>query len=428
MPKAVLSNRIFIDFDPSSGEIERLKDRLTHKLPPTYNNPKVPVLLRTYTLPRNNILTMPIGRTDLIPSNYEIVDKRVEVPASIPAFKMTLRESQQEIVDSIQGNSIISAKVGFGKTFMGCYLLSKFQQKALIIVPTSTLLAQWVVEIEKTLGFTPGVIGGGKFNIEPPVVIGLPISINNRLSNLRRSFGLVLVDEVHRVPATTFSNIIDSMYAKIKIGMSGTLDRKDNRQVLIRDYFGDNILVAKDENRMTPEVHVWKPGIWLQDGIPNWGDKVTDLIENSSYIDFLTDLSKAYAALGHSVLLVGDRVNLLEKLHAKNLKDTVLITGETENREALMELVANGSKPILLGSRAIFSEGVSINRLGVLIIGTPVNNDPLLEQLCGRVTRPMEGKLNPIIAEIELEGNTARKQAMNRGAFYARQGWKASKK
>ena len=82
-----------------------------------------------------------------------------------------------------------------------------------------------------------------------------------------------------------------------------------------------------------------------------------------------------------------------------------------------------GDKNILFGTQAIFSEGISVNALSVLILGTPINNEPLLTQLIGRVIREREGKKTPVIVDIHLKGNTARKQASNRMGYYMKQGW-----
>ena len=42
-------------------------------------------------------------------------------------------------------------------------------------------------------------------------------------------------------------------------------------------------------------------------------------------------------------------------------------------------------KNILFGTQSIFSEGISLNDLSCLVLGTPINNEPLLTQLIGRV-------------------------------------------
>jgi superfamily II DNA or RNA helicase len=85
--------------------------------------------------------------------------------------------------------------------------------------------------------------------------------------------------------------------------------------------------------------------------------------------------------------------------------------------------ILTGSKNVLFGTQAIFSEGISVNTLSCLILGTPINNEPLLTQLIGRVIREKEGKLSPKVVDIHLKGNTATKQASNRMGYYIKQGY-----
>ena len=103
----------------------------------------------------------------------------------------------------------------------------------------------------------------------------------------------------------------------------------------------------------------------------------------------------------------------------------ICVTGDVphEERESLTNEILNGSKNILFGTQAIFSEGISIDNLSCLILGTPINNEPLLTQLIGRVIRKKEGKRSPIIIDIHLLGNTAKRQASNRVGYYIKQGW-----
>ena len=82
-----------------------------------------------------------------------------------------------------------------------------------------------------------------------------------------------------------------------------------------------------------------------------------------------------------------------------------------------------GTKNVLFGTQAIFSEGISIDNLSCLILGTPINNEPLLTQLIGRVIRKQEKKLSPVVVDIHLLGNTAKRQASNRVGYYKKQGW-----
>ena len=48
---------------------------------------------------KQGLIAIPIGRQDLIPNDYEIVDKRTEKPVEFPEFAFDLRESQQSVYD-----------------------------------------------------------------------------------------------------------------------------------------------------------------------------------------------------------------------------------------------------------------------------------------------------------------------------------------
>ena len=136
-------------------------------------------------------------------------------------------------------------------------------------------------------------------------------------------------------------------------------------------------------------------------------------------------LAAAYAARGHKVLVVSDRVQFLKSCAELTGDKAICVTGEVphEEREELLDEIKYGSKNVLYGTQAIFSEGISLDTLSCLILGTPINNEPLLTQLVGRVIREKEGKINPVILDIHLKGNTAKRQASNRMGYFMILGW-----
>ena len=177
---------------------------------------------------------------------------------------------------------------------------------------------------------------------------------------------------------------------------------------------------------MTPTVHLVASEIRFMDGakIP-WANRVTKLANDEEYRHTIAMLAAAYAAKGHKVLVVSDRVSFLKACSELTGDKSVCVTGEVahEDREKLVDEILYGDKNVLYGTQAIFSEGISVDTLSCLILATPVNNEPLLTQLVGRVIRKKEGKISPVIIDIHLKGNTARKQASNRVGFYMKQGW-----
>lgn len=422
--KAVISNRIYLEVSQEYKDF--LAKELTYTIP-SYNPHDPPIVIKNMSRIRENLVTIPIGRTDLIPDDYEVVDKRVYVPVDFPEFKFPLRESQQAVYDEIEDNSIINAWVSWGKTFTGLAIAGKLGQKTLVITHTVPLRNQWAKEVEKVYGFTPGIIGSGKFELDSPIVIGNTQTLYRNIPKVRQEFGTIILDEMHHVSSPTFSKVIDTNYCRYKIGLSGTIERKDGKHVVFKDYFGSKVFKPPKENFMVPTVDIIRSEIRFADGarIP-WANRVTALANNEEYRHTVAMLAAAYAARGHKVLVVSDRVHFLKSCAELAGENAICVTGEVshEDRETLINEVKAGRKDILFGTQAIFSEGISVNNLSCLILGTPVNNEPLLTQLIGRIIRKEENKRDPVIVDIHLKGNTARKQASNRIGHYMKQGYK----
>ena len=421
--KAVISHRIYMECDDRLQE--QIDKELTYTIP-SHNPLDPPQVIKNMGIIRKGLVSLPIGRTDLIPDHYEIVDKRIEKPVEFPEFKFELRESQKAVYDEIKDNSIINAWVSWGKTFTGLAIAGKLGQKTLVVTHTVPLRNQWAKEVKKVYGIEPGIIGSGRFELDAPIVIGNTQTLYRNVDKIRKEFGTIILDEMHHVSSPTFSKILDTNYCRYKIGLSGTIERKDGKHVVFRDYFGNTLFKPPKENYMTPTVHIVPSEIRFMDGarIP-WANRVTKLATDEEYQHTISMLAAAYAARGHKVLVVSDRVSFLKRCAELTGDKAICVTGEVEHedREKLVDQILYGDAQVLYGTQAIFSEGISVDNLSCLILGTPVNNEPLLTQLVGRVIRKKEGKIDPVIIDIHLKGNTARKQASNRVGFYMKQGW-----
>jgi superfamily II DNA or RNA helicase len=373
---------------------------------------------------RAGLVTLPIGRLDLIPDDYEIVDKRVEIPIEPLDFKFNLRDSQQSVYDEVEGSCIINAWVSWGKTFTALAIANKLKQKTLIVTHTLALRGQWEKEIEKVFGVTAGVIGSGKFEIDSPFVVGNVQTLYRNIDKITKEFGTIILDEMHHVSSPTFTRIVDASRAKNKIGLTGTLQRKDGRHVVFRDYFSSTVFKPPKENYLTPSVDIINSGIRFMDGNVDWATRVNSLAYDWQYQNMMAMLAASYAAKGHKVLLVADRVDFLKSCARLVGDNAICVTGDiphTQRTEMIKEIFHD--KDILFGTQSIFSEGISLDCLSCLILGTPVNNEPLLTQLIGRVIRMYDGKPQPKIVDINLHGRTARKQASARRGYYMRQGY-----
>lgn len=426
MPKAILSNRIYLDTTPEI--LDKLKRTLTYKI----KKPPRPGLthfsqfdiIKNYKLLPKGVLAIPIGRLDLIPENYEIVDKRVFEEYPYPRPQLDLRGSQVGIYNDIDDSCFINAMVGFGKTFLALHVARKLGQKTLIVCHNTMLRDQWIEEVKKLYGMDCGIIGSGKFDIDHVIVIGNIQTLTKELPNIAKEFGTVIVDECHHVTATTFSTLLDGMYSRYKIGLSGTMNRKDGRHILFKDFFGLNLYQPPQENTMTPTVRIHKTGYGLSEGDP-WAIKINKLLYDPDYQELIAIIAAKEIAAGHKVLIIADRVEFLQKVGELIGSECVCIIGETtfEQRIELKRQIEDGEKSCIAGSRQIFSEGISVNILSCVILAAPIANDSLLEQIIGRVMRQSPGKLNPLVIDMNFSSPSDRKQNKMRHSFYERKGW-----
>ncbi len=423
--KAVFSNRIYLSVDVETRS--KIEKELTYTIAPRMPQDP-PIVFKTVRWINDTLISIPVGRDDLIPDGYEIIDKRVTSPVELPDFKFTLRPSQQKVHDEIQGNAIVNAWVSWGKTITGLAIAKKLGQKTLVVTHTTTLRNQWEKDVENCFGIKAGRIGSGSFDTKSPIVIGNIQSLYRKMDDIKQEFGTVILDEMHHVSSPTFTRIVDEMPALNKIGLSGTLERKDGRHVVFRDYFGNDVHIPPKENYMTPKIHVVKSDIRFLDGAYTpWAERINHLAYNEEYVHSVSMIAAKYAAEGHKVLVVSDRVAFLKACANLCGDKAVSITGDMEltEREDVMNEIKE-DKNILFGTQSIFSEGISLNDLSCLVLGTPINNEPLLTQLIGRVIREKEGKRQPVIVDIHLKGKTAARQANARLGYYIKQNYEVN--
>ena len=257
--------------------------------------------------------------------------------------------------------------------------------------------------------------GGNRYNIEVE-------DNHNYIANGK------LVSNCHHTPATTFSKLLLTSKARYKIGLSGTLHRRDGMHSAFKDFFGFNVLQPEINNTVPPTVHVYKSGCALPGNmLMPWADRVTQLTENEMYRREVLALAKIYCQMGHKTILVSDRIEFLTYVHENTELRSALFIGDAdlERRTEILGDMTNEGLDLICASQSLFSEGVSQNNLSCMILGSPISdNRSLLSQLAGRIMRIHEGKLDPILVDMSLSSEAGRSQARKRKAIYKMFGWK----
>jgi superfamily II DNA or RNA helicase len=426
MSKAVISNRIYLtaDAETTKNITKALTYKIEHKGAGRGGKSTIVEIVKNYKVLPKGILSIPQGRTDLIPEGYEILDKRVINEMPFPNPIVDLREGQQAVFDEVDDSCFINALVGWGKTFTALHIARKLGQKTLVVTHTTMLRDQWIKEIKALYDMDAGVIGSGEYDIDHAIVVGNIQTVTKHALALSKEFGTIIMDEAHHCPATTFTALIDTMYARYRIGLSGTMIRKDGKHVMFRDYFGGIVHKPPQSHTLNPSVRILRPGITLTPG-EAWARKVNNLLYDPDYQEYIAVVASTQMRLGHRVLIIADRVEFLANVKELIGDKCVLVTGETtfEEREACGKAIEDGTKMCIAGSRQIFSEGISFNRLSCVILATPMSSEVLLEQIIGRIMRKHELKLDPVVIDIQFSGGADRKQNNTRFKFYLDKGW-----
>ncbi len=336
----------------------------------------------------------------------EIVDRRRLLPEVDFTFGGELRPYQEEAVAIASAKSfgVIEAGTGSGKTVMALALIAKRCQPTLVVVHTKELLYQWQERTRQFLGLTPGLIGDGKFAVQP-VTIAIVNSARKHVAELVPFFGQLIVDECHRVPANLFTDVVSRFDCHYLLGLSATAFRSEGEMTkLIYYYMGDRLhRVDRDELKATgailkPQViRAATPFTYRYRGDYQALIKALVVHEGRNR-QILADILKVVREGGSgTALVVSDRVShcefFVEKLKAHGVK-AVLLHGQVgpEERSAIVAAVKNGEVEVLVATLQLISEGFDCPGLSTLFLTTPISFEGRLLQVIGRIMRPAEGK------------------------------------
>ena len=374
----------------------------------------------------------------IVPSNSyhklewsEIDDNRnFEQTTADLNFVGTLRWEQKEVVDKFfkrgrARSGVLQAPCGWGKTFTGCEIISRNKTKTLVLVHTKLLFRQWIEELERQIpGVKIGRVGDGLYDIQE-ITVGIYKSVYNRRDEMSEHFSMILVDEAHLCPAEMFSTALNSLNAKIKIGISATPERKDGKHVFLGDYFSPFMVEARDPRQLQdPVVLIKRTDVRFPviDPKRDWARQLNKLCSNQKYLEAIANFAKSQIVTGRCPLILGERVQMLKDLQ-EMIPDSMCLIGESDEstREDVLQNVGGKYKCVL--STKLFDEGISCHRLDTLYLTCPSNNPIKLEQRIGRIIREHPEKQVPMIVDWWLSGAIASRQQTKRLQWYQQRGY-----
>ena len=295
---------------------------------------------------------------------------------------------------------------GYGKTYLGVGLIERVGRRAVVIVPNTYLLRQWVGILKEA--FPRNVIGCyyGVRKVDGDVVVAV---VNSALTyGGWGRCGLVIYDEVHMYCSAKFKEVFGVAQAARCLGITATPSERIDRfdpvahwalgKVVRADGVEGWDAAAIEFTARVVKVEYGGPAEYTEVIESKMGVVSVPLMVNQLVGDpYRNAVVVAYAARlcreGRNVFVFSDRREHLHVLAA--LLRGVDVGVEAPELEGVEELMGGASDReiedakvrgrVILTTYAYTAVGVSINKMDALILATPRKSN--MRQILGRIFR-----------------------------------------
>ena len=415
--KIIKGSQYWLD-ESQVTDVETFKDNFTYKpkykelqAVPTYSVRQSGDIVY-YGFPRN---------TDVSMEGCEVIDETVtNGPIEVPFIGEMWDYQEPVILDFVdrlnkgKTDLILSADTGSGKTVMLLKMWSMLQVPALVIVPKSDLMNQWIDRIKQFTELEDEEIGIARQKVcewkGKKIVVGMIHSLckDHYPVAFKNHFGLVIFDELHKLGAFTFSQVGGMFPAKNRLGATATLRRSDGMAKVFYSHLGKEVIRPLKGDQPTPKIVVVKYSRssgriphWANTKVKRRGVLFSALAENAERVDWVAKLAKELYATGRQTLVLGERIAQLESIikfltmkYEVDKKDLGLYIGKTSPTER--KRIAENCK-IIMATTSMLSLGTDIPTLRGLVFATPLAD---VEQPIGRVCRICANTQSPIVIDL----------------------------
>ena len=332
----------------------------------------------------------------------------------------------------VSGGGILEVPCGRGKTVMALKIISVVSKKTLILVHKEFLMNQW---IERIAEFMPsariGKIQGPVFDIvDKDIVIGMIQSLYDRVFPLDAfsSFGLTIIDEVHRIGSEEFSKTLFKTISRCMLGISATVERKDGLTQLLYMYIGPKIYSEERKDDTVVEVRA----IEFQHPQEEYNVVAYDYKGNVQYSTMLSKISNFVPRSEflirimrdllqenpHQQIMVLSHIRALLTFLYDHLSKHQIDVGYYIGGMKKEALEATEGKKVVLATYAMAAEALDIKTLNTLVMVSPKTD---IIQSVGRILRmKADGKL---IVDIVDTHEVFQNQWKKRRAYYKKCGY-----
>jgi len=346
---------------------------------------------------------------------FEIVDKRNKLELIRIETSAKLFPYQKEAIDTMlmEENGILVAPPGSGKTIIGIELIAKLSQPTLILAHKKQIFDQWVDRTESFLDIPKKEIGkfcSGKKKIGDKITVAM-VQTLNRMENLQDysdSFGMIIVDECHHMPAKMFRNTITKFNPYYLYGLTATPERKNNDVKLIFIYLGEILYeIEKDfcdkkflSNKNNTEGNFQKTELIIRETnlkIP-FKVKTNDfqilskimIFDSNRNEQIISDIKKEVNK-GLKCLILTERKEHVEVLsyYLRKEYEIITLTGDLTQRQRKEKIkqIEAGNFQVLIATGQLIGEGADFPNLDCLFLVYPFSFSGKLTQYIGRLQR-----------------------------------------
>jgi len=440
--KIILSSQYWLE-ESQIPDVETFKENFTFRPKyedlqpvPTYSVKQSNGVLY-YGFPRNTDITFE--------ESDEVVDETVTNSGIEVPFIGDMWDYQEPVildfVDRLKNgvtDIILSADTGSGKTVMLLKMWSLLQVPALVIVPKSDLMEQWIDRIKQFTGLPDEAIGIARQKVcewtDKKIVIGMIHSLckDKYPMAFKNYFGLVIFDELHKLGAFTFSQVGGMFPAKYRLGATATLRRADGLATVFYAHLGKKVIKPLKGDQPTPKIVVVKYAKssgkiphWAHSKVKRRGVLFSLLAKNPQRVDWIAQLAKDLYSTGRQTLVLGERIVQLESIikfltlqYGVDKKDIGLYIGKTSPTER--KRIAENCG-IIMATTSMLSLGTDIPTLRGIVFATPLAD---VEQPVGRVCRICHDTKKPIVIDfVDTFYSEAMGWYQGRLKLYKKKGW-----
>jgi superfamily II DNA or RNA helicase len=347
-------------------------------------------------------------------SDEEIIEFIKKIDLRIGEKKIEIRDYQlKAILHGIRNKrAVMLSPTGSGKSLIQYiiirYLVEVHNRKALLIVPTTSLVEQMYSDFESygwdAENLCHRIYSGKDKSTTLPVVITTWQSVYKLQRPWFKKFTVLMGDESHLFKAKSLSSIINKMgEADFKIGVSGTLDGSEVNELVLQGHFGKVFRVTKtkilQEDSVLSKIDISVINLIYPEedrknakGF-NYQQELDFVITNSTRNKFIKNLTKS---LSGNTLILFQYV----KKHGKILYDEIsdimpddrkvfYVSGEvkTDVRENIRKIVETETDAVICASYGTYSTGINIRNIHNIILASPSKSQVRVLQSIGRGLR-----------------------------------------